>query len=152
MPTQDTIEAADAVVVLLNAAGLSEGITFARTFIPEFDPDDLANLSEPAKGSVFPSSLELSRASRADDNEDSIIEIGIGRKIDNEDADVKLQLATVDEVKNVIRDPDNGELAFVDDPADVVYFRRLEVTLFVPQLLRKRVALSVLRVTYRGFG
>lgn len=148
MAIQNTIDAADAVVALINAAGLTEGITFARSFIPEFDPDEM-----PApKGIVFPAALELERASRADDAEDSIIEVGIGRKINNETTDVVLQLKTVEEVKDVLRDSANNELSGPTDPADVVYFRALSVTLFVPELLRKRVALSIVRVTYRGFS
>jgi hypothetical protein len=151
MPIQDTIDTADAVVAFLNDASLSESITYARTFIPEFDPSDLANLgAEPAKGLVFPSQLNLERASRVEDSEDNVIEIGIGRVLDNEDADIKAQLLTLEDVKNEVRDDSNAVLTLPGD-GDEVQFRGVEVVFLVPELLRKRVALSVVRVTYRGF-
>ena len=152
MAVQNTIDLADAVVLILNAAlplG-GETITFARTFIPEFDPDDLANLAEPGKGSVFPSQLDLTRASRHDDAEGHVIEIGLGRKIDNESASVEQQMLTVEAVKNVLRLEANQVLTLPVD-GDEVQFLGIEIVLLVPELLRKRVALSVVRVTYRGF-
>lgn len=149
MTIQNTIDAADAVVVFLNAATLPESITFARSFVPEFDPDELANMAEPAKGLVFPSQLELTRASRAEDNEDSIIEIGIGRTLDDETTAIAAQLLTVEAVKNEVRKSENGVLTLPGD-SNVVDLLGLEVVLVVPELLRKRIALSVVRITYRG--
>lgn len=149
MTIQNTIDVADAVVVFLNAATLPESITFARSFVPEFDPDELANMAEPAKGLVFPSQLELTRASRAEDNEDSIIEIGIGRTLDDETTAIAAQLLTVEAVKNEVRKSENGVLTLPGD-SNVVDLLGLEVVLVVPELLRKRIALSVVRITYRG--
>lgn len=151
MAVQNTIDVADAVVQLLNDAQplAGETVTAARTFIPEFDPDDLANSAEPAKCSVFPSSLELTRASRHDDAEDHVVEIGIARRLENETTDVAKNLETVEAIKNLARDDENKMLTLPGDGGDVL-FLGVEVELVVPDLLRKRVALSVVRCTYRG--
>jgi len=150
MATQTTIDAADAVVSLLNAAGLAEGITFSRTFVPEFDPDEL---SDP-KGSVFPASIELGRATRTEDSENHSIEVGVGRRISGADAestDIETQLATVEEVLGVLRASENRTISTPDDSTGLLFFSA-EARLFIPELLRKRVALSVVRVVYRGFA
>ena len=150
MTTQTTIDAADAVVSILNAAGLAEGITFSRTFLPEFDPDDLAS----PKGSVFPASIELGRATRTEDSEDHAIEVGIGRRLtgaDAESTDIETQLATVEEVLGVLRAAGNRTISTPDDSTELLFFS-VEARLFIPELLRKRIALSVVRVVYRGFA
>ncbi len=150
MSTETTIDAADAVVSLLNAAGLSEGITFARTFVPEFDPDDLTS----PKGSVFPASIDLGRATRNSDSEDHGIEVGVGRRLagaDAETTDIETQLATVEEVLGVLRSKPNRTISTPDDSTELLFFS-VEARLFIPELLRKRIALSVVRVVYRGFA
>lgn len=151
MALQDTLDAADAVAALLIASGdLTESITYVFKMIPEFDPKVLAALTEPASGQVFPSQLTLERASRVHDSEDHVVEVGIGRLIADEDANLRLHITTVEEVKNVIRDEDNQLLTLPGD-GNSLSFLGIEVVLFVPELLRKRVALSVVRVTYRGY-
>lgn len=149
MAVQDTIDAADEVAVILNAGTYTEALTFARSFIPDFDPDELPDTLP--KCVVFPASLELTRASRRDDNEDSVIEVGIGRKLSSaatEDAAIVAQLLAVEEVKNELRDESNQTIAGKTD-LDEFHFTGLTVNLFVPELLRKRIALSVIRVVYR---
>jgi hypothetical protein len=148
MPTQTTVDAADEVVSILNAAGLAEGITFSRTFVPEFDPDDL---SAGPKGSVYPAGLELSRETRAQDREDHGIEIGVGRKIANESTDIETQVNTVEEVVAELRKAANRTISTAAD-GDSLKFISIEVRLFIPELLRRRVALSVVRVVYRGWS
>jgi len=151
MAIQDTIEAADRVVEIINSLTITEpAITFQRTFIPEYDPADLAALTEPARGLVFPAAIELSIASRSTDAEDHIIEIGLARKIDNEDADVLTQLLTLEEIKTELRDSDNQLLTGAD--GNNFQFFSMAVVLFVPESLRKRVLLSVIRIVYRGFS
>jgi len=150
MALQDTIAAADAVVLLINAATITEAIgDFSRTFVPEFEPNDL-----PApKGLVFPAGQNLTRADRNSDNEDNVIEVGIGRKLTGADAettDIETQMLTVEEVIAELRKKANKRLTLAG--GEVLAFRKLSVTLFVPELFRKHVALSVVRIEYRGFS
>lgn len=148
MPLQDTIAAADAVVLVINAGTYTEAVAdFTRTFVPEFEADELPA----ATGLVYPSGLNISKATRTSDNEDSVIEIGIGRKLSvgaAEATDIETQLATVEEVKDVIRAARQLTLA----SGEILGLRTIELTLFVPELLRKRLAVSVIRVEYRGFS
>jgi len=148
MAIQDTIDAADAVVVLLNAATLPESITFERTFIPEFDPRDMG--ADPV-GVVVPASIDINIASRVTDSEDNIIEIGLGRVVANFNAAVVSHLETVEAIKREIRGQDNQSLTMPGD-GGTVQFTGVEVVLFVPELVQQSIALSVVRVTYRGFA
>jgi hypothetical protein len=151
MAIQDTIEAADAVVAILNTLVPTEGaITFERTFIPEYDPSVLAELVEPARGLVFPAAVDLEFASRSTDAEDHIVEVGLARLLDDEEADTVTQLQTLEEMKREIRDSDNQVLTGAD--GNEFQLKGIAIVLFVPASLRKRVALSVLRLTYRGFA
>jgi len=145
MPVQQTLDTADAVVSLINAAGLTEGIIFARVFVPEFEADELTS----PKGVVVASSMEIENASRTTDHDDHSIEIGIGRRLSNEAADMATHLLTLEEVLGVIRDRDNAALTVSD--GEIVRLKgAVQVRLYDPAHVVKRVALSVLRVIYRG--
>ncbi len=140
-----TIDAADAIAAVLNGAGLTEGITFSRTLFPEFNPE---NLEEPS-GQCFPASIEESRADRSTDQVDHVVEVGIGRKLDDEEADSETHLETIEEIRDKLKElareittPTEGE---------TLLWVGMETTLFVPELLRKRVALSVIRLSYRNW-
>ena len=154
MALQDTILAADAVVLLINAAITADDIEediapFTRVFVPEFEKDNLAV----PKGEVFPAGMDISKADRRSDNEDSVIEIGVGRRMTGADAettDVETQLLTVQQVKDELRKKENQFLTL--DGGDQLQFRKVAITLFVPELFRKGIALSVVQVTYRGFS
>ena len=52
-------------------------------------------------------------------------------------------------VKTEVR-PDGIAILTIDD--EEVTFLTIETTLYVPELLRKRVALSVISYVYRGFS
>lgn len=143
MPVQKTIDIADALVTLVNAAAI--GVTFSRAFVPEFDADDLAA----PKGVVVPRSITIEPGSRTTDFDDHSIEIGIGRRISSEDADMKAGLLVFEALVDVIRAGANKSLTTSD--GDTVCRRgTVEVRLYDPEHVRKRVSLSVLRVTYRG--
>lgn len=149
MALQDTIDAADVVTASINAAILTAAITeaiadFSRVFVPQFDVDEL---SAP-KGEVFPAGMNLARADRRGDSETSVIEIGIGRVLTNETTDIETQLLTVNEVKEAIRPIQFLELT----NGDTLQFTKLDLTLFVPELFKSRVCLSIIRVEYRGFS
>jgi len=155
MALQDTVDAADAVVVILNAVAvpaMPEAVTFARTFIPEFEADDLANLSEVAKGVVVPGGFESSPASRVTDTENHIIEVGLGRTLDNETTDIDAQLLMVESVIRRIRKPAHQVITLPGDGNTLQYIGTEVAAFFVPALLTKRIALSVVRFTYRGFN
>ena len=143
MPVQDTIDAADMVVSELNGAGLTVGGIFGRTFFPSFDPDDMGG--DPS-GQVFPAGLGLARASRRTDEEELTVEVGLGRVLSDENADTAAQLRDVEEINAALRGAEDWELP---DSGEEVQFLRLESTLFVPDLLRKSVALSVVTITFR---
>jgi hypothetical protein len=147
MAIQTTIDAADAVAALLNGAGLSEPIAYARTFVPEFEP---AELTAP-KGLVYPATLSVARVDRSSFSEDNGIEVGIGRTIANETTDVEIHLLTVEEVKDVLLDVDNKKITTPVDGEELTLSGEIEVVLFVPELFRMGVALSVIRIEYRGF-
>jgi len=145
-----TVDAADAVVLLVNAAGLTEGTVFSRSFIPEYDPEDLTA----PKGVVFPAGLELARSDRGSDVEDHAIEIGLGRRLQGADAettDIETHLSSVQEIIAVFRLKVN-RIITTPVEAEELLFLAAEVRLFIPELLRKRIALSVVRLTYRGFA
>lgn len=147
MAIQSTIQVADEIAKLLNAASLTESIVYSRKFVPEFDPEMLA---DGPKAVCFPAELALTRASRRGDAEDHACEIGIGRKISGDgEADSATQLATVDEVLLEIRKEENQIITTTE--GEELNFISLETKLFVPELLRKRIALSVIKVVYRGF-
>jgi hypothetical protein len=148
MALQDTVDAADVVTAAINAAipTMTESTlaAFSRVFVPEFDADEL---SAP-KGEVFPAGLNVSVADRSSDNEDSVIEIGIGRVLTNETTDIETHLLTVEEIKDVIRPIQRLVLT----NGNTLQFLGLEVTLFVPELFKSRVCLSIIRARYRGFS
>lgn len=142
---QRTVAAAIALADLLNSHGNAEGIVFATTFIPEFDPDKL-----PApKGLIFPAGVTIEKTARRGHTEDNSIQIGIGRKISNEDTDPKRQVKTVEEIVDIIKAEENRVLTVGD--SEVTYLS-IEVALFIPEQLRKRVALSVISYVFRGFS
>jgi len=144
---QDTIQLADEIAKVLNAAGLDEGIVYSRKFVPEFDPEMLA---DGPKAVCFPSDLVLTRASRRGDAEDHSCEVGIARKIDGDgEADTEKQLATVDEILETLREFSQQTIETTE--GEELNFLGLETKLFVPEQLRKRVALSVIKVVYRGY-
>ncbi len=141
MPVQQTIDTADAVVSLINAAAI--GVTFSRVFVPEFEVDDL-----PApKGIVVPSGLTVEAASRTTDYDDHTIEIGLGRRLEDEAVDTAAHLLTFEAVLSVIR----GTRQLTTADGDVVTLKgAVEVRLYDPEHVRKRIVLSVIRATYRG--
>lgn len=142
---QRTVTVAVALADLLNSEGNAESITFTTTFIPEFEPD---NLPVP-KALVFPAGIGITKTARRGHTEDHAVEIGIGRKIANEDANVRTHVKTVEEVIDTLKAQHNQVITV---GGDQVSYLSIDTVLFVPERLRQRIALSVIRYTYRGFS
>lgn len=141
---QRTVAVAVVLADLLNGEGNTEGITFQVTLMPEFRADELPT----PKALVFPSGLLIEQTARVGLTEDHAIEIGIGRKVVDGEEDGKTHVKLVQEVIDILK---RKEYRVLEVMGEKVYRRSIESTLFIPEKLRQRVALSVIRWTYREF-
>jgi DNA-binding XRE family transcriptional regulator len=86
------IDVADAVVADLNAATLSQPVTAARLYLPQFDLKEMTTLHV----SVVPKAETIAAASRASTQHDYAIDVGVQKKLaagDNAEIDPLMLLA-----------------------------------------------------------
>lgn len=141
---QRTVAVAVVLADLLNSHGTAEGVTFTVTLMPEFEAD---NLPAP-KALVFPAGLLIESTARTGLTEDHSVEIGIGRKVVDGEEDGKTHVKLVEEVIDILK---RKEYRVLEVMGEKVYRRSIESVLFIPEKLRKRIALGVVRWTYREF-
>lgn len=100
--TAPAITIADAVVTALNAATLSQTVTFERVYVPKFDMANAATI----QGKVVPKSDVREMGSAADDNATILIDIGVMKRLQNaitaETAEVDALLALCEELKAIV--------------------------------------------------
>ena len=93
---------ADAVVTALNAATLSQSVTFERVYVPKFDVASAATI----QGKVVPKSDAREMGSLADDNATIAIDIGVMKRLQNavanEKAEIDALLELCEEIKAVL--------------------------------------------------
>ena len=77
MPNAVLIDVADAVVADLNAATLSQPVTAARTYLPQFDLKEMTTLHV----TVVPKAEGIAVASRASTQHDYSVDVGVQKKL-----------------------------------------------------------------------
>lgn len=97
-----SLDIADAVVTALNAADLSQSVTFERVYVPKFDTSNAATL----QGKVVPVSDIREMGSAADDNATIAVDIGVMQRLQGgisvEKTAVDTLLGLCEEIKAVI--------------------------------------------------
>lgn len=93
---------ADAVVTALNAATLSQAVTFERVYVPKFDTANAATV----QGKVVPKTDSREMGSSADDNATIEIDIGVMKRLQDAVADEKTEMDSMldlcEEIKAVL--------------------------------------------------
>ena len=117
---------ADAVVTALNAATLSQSITFTREYVPKFDT---ANAST-VQGKVVPKSDVREMGSAADDNATILVDIGVMKRLDAyttaaaEKTEIDALLLLCEEIKAIInreRMGTSSEFVNVGTAQEIIY-------------------------------
>jgi hypothetical protein len=107
-----SLTVADAVVTALNAATLSQSVTFERVYVPKFDTASSASV----QGKVVPKFDNREMGSAADDNAAIAIDIGVMKRLQNAVADEKAEMDALlllcEEIKPVL-----NRKRFADDTA-----------------------------------
>ena len=132
---------ADAVVFELNGGSFSQAFTAERAYQPVFDLKDMKDLHV----TVVPKSVTTAMASRADDQVDCAVDIGIQKKLTSGDnAEIDALMALVQEIAGFLN---RRPLAAA---GDVVWVQTTNEPIFSPEHLEQlRQFTSVLTVTYR---
>ena len=133
---------ADAVVAELNAGSFSETLGVERAYQPTFDLKDMKDLHV----TVVPKSVTTAPASRADDQIDFAIDIGIQKKLGSDaKAEADALMALVSEIAAFLnRRP-------LTAMPDVVWVSAVNEPIFSPDHFEQlRQFTSVLTVTYRA--
>jgi len=132
---------ADAVAFELNGGSFSQAFEARRAYQPTFDLKDMKDLHV----TVVPKSVTTAMASRADDQVDCAIDIGIQKKLGQEaDADADALMALVEEISAFLN---RRQLAAAPD---VIWVSTANEPIFSPEHFEQlRQFTSVLTVTYR---
>ncbi|MBI1375807.1 MAG: hypothetical protein GC159_24115 [Phycisphaera sp.] len=139
------IDIADAVAAKINAAPpgtFSTAFAAVRRVLPVFELSDLAEL----KVTVVPRSVEITGSTRATNQYDIAVDVGVQKRVSkNVDADVEALGTLVDEIADYLRRRSLAQLpgaVWVSIANEPVYARE--------HLADQRVFTSVLTVTYRS--
>ena len=141
MPAKVT-DIADAVVAELNGGNFSEAFTAERAYQPTYELPDMQTL----RVTVVPKSVTTAIASRADDQVDYAVDIGIQKKLgENPDAEADELTALVAEIAAFLN---RRPLAAAPE---VVWVKTANEPIFSPEHFEQlRQFTSVLTVTYRA--
>ena len=133
---------ADAVVAELNAGSFSETLGAERAYQPTFDLKEMKDLHV----TVVPKSVTTAVASRADDQVDFAIDIGIQKKLGSDaGAEADVLMALVAEIAAFLN---RRRLATAPD---VIWVSTANEPIFSPEHFEQlRQFTSVLTVTYRA--
>ena len=132
---------ADAVVTALNAGGFSRPFAAERKYQPVFEAADLADL----RVSVVPKGMTLAVATRAADDCDCSVDIGVQQKVDVDNpAQLDALMALVQEIIERLR-----RRPLEACPAAVWVSLKNEPVFAPEHLNQQHVFTSVLTVTYR---
>lgn len=131
---------ADAVVTLLNGTTFSEPFVAARSWRPSFSLEDLSSL----RVSVRPSSETITPADRGTDFFDCVIDVGVQKKILNDDEVDRLDALTEELVDHLRNNAPAGltQVAFVSIAREPVVSPE--------HLSEHRAFTSIITVTYRA--
>ena len=92
----------DAIVTALNAAGLSQSVTFSRVYVPKFDLENAVAI----QGRVVPKSDAREMGSAAADNATVAVDIGVMKRLQGtvaaEAAELDALLLLCEEIKAVL--------------------------------------------------
>jgi len=135
------VDVAEAVVQELNAQSWSAELTATRSWRPQFDLEDLQGL----RVTVVPRSVTLTRASRAEHQEDYMVDIGIQQRVSDLDADVDALVGLAEEIADHFR----GLL--LEDPEVVCTSVSVEPVAAPDHLEEMRTFTSVVQLTLRGW-
>lgn len=137
------VELAQAVVTELNGASFSQAFTATRHYVPKIDMKDAATLSV----LVAPSGFSTSVASRANDDEEYTIDVGILKRLvaeGNDELDPLMQL--VEEIK------DHFRRKTIASPASVCTEITNDPIFDIESLDQKRQFASVLNLKFTAVG
>ncbi len=136
-----SLSIADAVVVALNAASLSQSVVFARSYIPKFDLQS----SKAVQGSVVPKSDLREMGDAAHDAADVIIDVGVMKKLQlsvaEEIAEIDELLAYCEELKPLLNRQRFGDAVCVGVKQDPICS--------VQEIDTSRVFLTALTATFK---
>ena len=135
-------EIADAIVAELNAGSFGQTLGAERAYQPTFDLQEMKDL----RVTVVPKSITTAVASRADDQVDFAIDIGIQKKLGSDaDTEADVLMALVTEIAAFLnRRP-------LTAAPDVTWVSAANEPIFSPEHFEQlRQFTSVLTVTYRA--
>ncbi|MBN2377057.1 MAG: hypothetical protein JXD22_11690 [Sedimentisphaerales bacterium] len=133
-----SIDIADAIVVTLNGHVFSPIFTAVRKLVPVWDIKDLKTL----RVTVVPIDVEKERQSRSAFKREYNIDIGVQKKVSNDESEVPPLMTLVESIDDFIS---GAVLAGV---TDVVFFKSHVLQLSAEHLMEDRVFSSVVRLTY----
>ena len=141
----DIIQIADAVVVELNGGTFSAPINPMRMILPNFDLKELADL----KVTIVPKSVDSSLLTRASDQDDFVIDIGVQKKLtENFEAETVSLISFVTEIKDFLRKKNlqiGSKFAmWINTKIDPIYSRE--------HIAGDNVFTSIISVTYRAMN
>ncbi len=137
------VDLAEAVVTELNAESFSQAFTATRHYVPKIDLKDAASLSV----LVAPSGFSTSIASRANDDEEYTIDIGVLKRL-TVDGNTELDplMLLVEEIKNHFR------RKTIASPAAVCTEITNDPIFDIESLDQKRQFASVLNLKFSAIG
>jgi hypothetical protein len=113
--TVPAIVTADAIVAALNAATLSQTVTFTRVWVPKFDTTEAAMV----QGKVVPVTDDREMGSAADDNATIVVDVGVMKRLQNsiatETAEIDALMELCEEIKPLLNRERFGD-AIVSKP------------------------------------
>lgn len=137
------VNLAEAVVVELNGASFSQPFTASRHYVPKIDLKDAATLSV----LVAPSGFSTAIASRANDDEEFTIDIGVLKRLTAEGNDeLDPLMLLVEEIK------DHFRRKSIANPAAVCTEITNDPIFDIESLDQKRQFASVLNLKFTAIG
>ena len=138
------IAVADAVVVALNAADLSQEFTAARAYVPKFD----LHATTAIEVAVVPKSDDREMESRGADAADILIDIGIKKKLQNAVDD---EIAEIDEMMDLCEEirPLLNRQRLADVENSICVRIQHEPIYSVEKVDESRMFLTVMTATFR---
>jgi hypothetical protein len=138
-----SITLCDAVVTALNAATFSEPFQAVRYYQPKFTLEDLEEL----KVCVVPISKAKSNLSRSTDSIETVIQVGVLKKLDSvENADLDVLTGLVEEIETFCND-----LELIVNPVSTIVGTAIN-PIFDEKLLNdNRQFTSVIELTVRSY-
>ena len=136
------IQIADALVVKLTGGTFSQPITPVRMVVPSFDLKELVTL----KVTIVPRSVDSSIITRASDQDDFVIDIGVQKKLTEAfESEAVALIALVSEIKDFLRLKNlsigSAFAMWLNTKIDPVYSRE--------HIASDTVFTSIISVTYR---